>query len=178
MKKNKIVVALALLLGGTALAADLNVAEAYAAAISSVYHPHYYVNSLKKLLSNDVVECDNYAKIDNPDNWWWLFPNERNGTFAYMLFRFSKPAGYTAGNLRWRINAASNQTVYLYRYKRQGDNWIWEYMDEYTGPMGEYRTVYVPAGYFGDEGNLWVMADVLTMPGARWEKCDVLDIQY
>ena len=186
MKKG--IIAVSLVIGcfsGAAFTADLNVGLACAASFtpqqpSEDKYPHQFSDNLRKLMENDPVYCDNYAKIDNPDGWWWNFPNERDGKYAYMIFKFVKPTGYTSGTCRWKVNADSNQTVYIsyYYYNTTLKKWLWDIVDQYTGPMSGYRSFTVPAGWFSGENLLWIMADAITVEGARAIKCDVLDIQY
>ncbi len=170
---------------GAAFSADLNVGLAFAASFTPESlledkYPHQGSDNLRKLAENDPVYCDNYAKLDDPDNWWWEFPNYRDGKYAYMIFKFVKPSGYTSGTCRWKVNADSNQTVYIsrYYYNANQQEWQWDIVDQYTGPMSSYRTFTVPEGWFSAEDLVWIMADVITFQGARAIKCDVLDIQY
>jgi hypothetical protein len=160
-----------------AKAVDLNVS--YAGSASSDDNPVAIAggDDLKELVAGTTV-CDNYAKIDDPDNSWWVVAADE--TYDYMIFLFNRPSGYDEGTGRWRIGGTGNAvTLYRWDYDLGTPPGRFVVIDTNEGddpPVME--EVDIPAGWFSPSHLLVLMAVVDEDPEEDFMKCDVMDIQF
>ena len=154
---------------------DLPVAKLSAGSFTAEKPAREITNSIRKLFLNaNLIQCDDYSRLDEPDGDWWRL--NAGQKFAYMLFTFQKPEGYTTGTVRIKGTSDNARTKVYFSRDTAAGGWVpvgnWEHDNV---AVHEFA---VPASWFNKEGNVVLLLECETADGTRVLSCDVIDIQW
>ena len=97
--------------------------------------------------------------------------------YLYQIFKFVKPDTYSIGTLRWRIWGTSGLETKMWLWNKTTKTWVNIGSISGTSPsVQNYGPI--PAGAFGNDNDLYVMATVQEGITTHNIVADLVDIQY